>query len=94
MEQTMLEYLTKVGREMERRTQLDDAVSSLRKVLRRLKIDPSPYEARFAKLASAGQVTDLSVGVATAEDPVAYLRDRLGARSARPRPRRRTAAKS
>ena len=82
------------GIEKGRREQIDNAVLSLRKVLRRRKIDPSRYEKHFAKLLCAGQVADMTVAVATAKDPEAYLRSRFKTRGTYRRRSRRTPASS
>ena len=72
----------------------DNALLSLRKVLRRRKTDPSKHEKHFAKLASVGQVVDTAAAVAGAKDPVAYLRRRFAARPARKTRRRPAAARA
>jgi hypothetical protein len=87
-----LEY--REQREKGRQQQLGNAVSSLRKLLRRRKIDPSRYEKHFAKLVNAGQVADMVAAVATAKDPVAYLKRRFAARTARASRRRSAAARA
>ena len=87
----LFELEDRLRREEGRREEVQNAVSSLRKLLRRRKINPKPYEKHFAKFAHAGQVADMTAAVATAKDPVAYLKRRFGPKPARARPRRAAA---
>ncbi len=74
MEQTMRQYLTKIGRQIGR----EEALNSLRKALRRRGIAPRAYEKDFQSLADIGKVVDLVASFMAAKDPRAYLRRRFG----------------
>ena len=74
MEQTMRQYLAKMGGQIAQ----EEALKSLRKALRRRGVDPKPYEKDLAKLPDPGKVVDLAVAFMVAKDPHAYLRRRFG----------------
>ncbi len=78
MEQTMLEYLTKVGQELRLETERRNALVSLRRAFAIRGIDPGRYARQLEKLPHAGRISQLIVSFMAAKNPRAYLKRRFG----------------